>query len=301
MARLNPSLMSLLFAFFLLAQGCYPPAGIQTIPYQLDHASHTFTLPQALHEISGLDISPDGKALVAVNDETGQIFLLDKVSGTLLQEIPFWKDGDYEGVEFVGDQVFVVKSSGTLYQIIHPGSEAQEVVKFDSPFGKSYDIEGLALDPTQNRLLVACKGDSGIPDARAIFPFSLDSMRYDTIPAFVITRDSILAFLQANPVLDRWEKLTQLFDPQEPELAFSPSGIAFHPLTGELYALSSVGKLLVVIDPATGSVRHIQKLDKKVHVQPEGICFDTDGTLYISNEGKSGDAKIHRFAYQPPQ
>ena len=40
---------------------------------------------------------------------------------------------------------------------------------------------------------------------------------------------------------------------------------------------------MVVYDKANTLV-HVQKLDKKVFAQPEGIVFDRNGTLYISNE-----------------
>lgn len=291
--------MTVILSILLLAQGCFSPPVNPNFFYQLDKPAETFFLPQSLHEISGLAISPDGQFLAAIEDETGTLYFIDKNSGKITKEMPFGKTGDYEGVEFAGEDVFVVKSSGTLYQIIKPGAPEQQVVKHESPFGKSYDVEGLAYDATQHRLLLACKGDSGIPNARAFFPFNLDSMRYDTIPAFVISRDSIVAFLQANPVLDRWEKLTELFNPEEPELAFSPSALSIHPLTGEMYILSSVGKLLIVFDPATGAVRHIQKLKKQILPQPEGICFDQDGTLYISSEGKEGEGRILRYNYSP--
>lgn len=291
--------MTLILSILLLAQGCISPPANPNFFYQLDKPAETFFLPQSLHEISGLGISPDGQFLAAIEDETGTLYFLDKNSGKIIREMLFGKTGDYEGVEFAGEDVFVVKSNGSLYHITKPGDPEQSVVKHDSPFSKSYDVEGLAYDPAQRRLLLACKGDSGIPDARAIFPFYLDSMRYDTVPAFVITRDSISAFLRANPVLDRWEKLTELFNPEEPELAFSPSALSIHPLTGEMYILSSVGKLLIVFDPGTGAVRHIQKLKKQILPQPEGICFENDGTLYISSEGKDGAGRILRFDYTP--
>ncbi|MBK7408618.1 MAG: SdiA-regulated domain-containing protein [Saprospirales bacterium] len=82
-------------------------------------------------------------------------------------------------------------------------------------------------------------------------------------------------------------------------MAFAPSALAIHPLTGHLYLLSSVGKLLVVLDRETGAIIYVQKLKKSVHPQPEGICFDPDGTMYISNEGKDGNGLIHKFAYLP--
>ena len=75
---------------------------------------------------------------------------------------------------------------------------------------------------------------------------------------------------------------------------FSPSAIAVHPKTGQMYVLSSVGKILVVLD-AKGNVQKVEKLDKSEYRQPEGLCFAKDGTMYMSSEGKGGKARIYRF------
>ena len=37
-------------------------------------------------------------------------------------------------------------------------------------------------------------------------------------------------------------------------------------------------------------------LDKKLHAQPEGITFDEEGNLYISNEGKNGIAMLYKYS-----
>ena len=60
---------------------------------------------------------------------------------------------------------------------------------------------------------------------------------------------------------------------------------------------SSVKKILMIFNEA-GEIFHLEKLDKKIHPQPEGMTFDKDGTLYIANEGKSGKGSISRFSYQ---
>ena len=299
MALLNQSYMSLLLFISLLAQGCNMKPVLTDFPYQLDSAAQSFEMPLALKEISGLSLGSDGKVLVAIDDESGHFFLIDKTSGALLQDVPFGKEGDYEDVEMVGEEIFAVKSNGNLYRIQNPATETQTVVKYESPLGKTCDVEGLAYEKSKNRLLLSCKGNSGIDHARAVFSFDLTAMTYDSLPAYTIHWDSIVAFLRANPTLDRWEKLQELFDPSQPELAFSPSALAIHPLNGHIYLLSSVGKLLIVINPGNGEILYIQKLKKNIHPQPEGICFDTDGTMYISNEGKEGPGLIHRFDYLP--
>jgi sugar lactone lactonase YvrE len=46
----------------------------------------------------------------------------------------------------------------------------------------------------------------------------------------------------------------------------------------------------------SGELKAIQKLDANLLLQPEGICFSPDGTMYISTEGKHGTpAAIYQF------
>ena len=52
------------------------PSGY-TMPYRLHEPDTVFTLPNELREISGLSMAPDGRQVLAVNDETGLIFYLD--------------------------------------------------------------------------------------------------------------------------------------------------------------------------------------------------------------------------------
>ena len=45
-----------------------------------------------------------------------------------------------------------------------------------------------------------------------------------------------------------------------------------------------------------GGLGEMEKLNKKIHSQPEGIVFGKDGTLYISNEGKKeGNGTVSIF------
>jgi hypothetical protein len=47
-----------------------------------------------------------------------------------------------------------------------------------------------------------------------------------------------------------------------------------------------------------GQMLSMDFIDKDMMLQPEGICFAPDGTLYISSEGKKGEtATLFRFNY----
>jgi uncharacterized protein YjiK len=271
-------------------------------PYQLHLADQKATLPAELIEISGLSVGPDKNTLVAINDEKGILFTLDLQTLEVIRSVEFWNDGDYEGVETVGQSVYVLKSSGTIYQIDQNGEELK-VEKYNRWMDKSYDTEGLAYDAKKQQLLIASKSkslkeDEPDPLSKSIHAFDLNTLQLDSIPAMVIELSAIHDYLETAPLIRKMEKVWEFFDPANAELTFAPSGLAIHPISGNWYVLSSVGKLLLVMDPG-GKILHIENLSKKVHPQPEGICFLEDGTLFISNEGKGNSATIQRFNYQP--
>lgn len=269
--------------------------------YHLQEPDETFALPYELEEISGLTISADGKYLLAVNDELGIIYYINKTTGEVEKKIEFRDEGDYEGIEVVGDKIYVVKSNGNIYEVLNAEKENQETIKHKFFLTKANDLEALGFDKKHNRLLLGCKGMAGAGDKfqlkKAIYAFDLGTNQLQETPIYTIELNRIHQYLETDHLAQNLEKLWEFFDPGHSELGFSPSAIAVHPITDEIYITSSVGKLLLILN-RQGKVLHIEKLKKKVHAQPEGLCFDEDGTMYISNEGKGGEGRICRFRYK---
>jgi len=274
----------------------FPPFDL---PYDLTEPERTFRMPHELEEISGLGISSDGRYLIAIQDEEGIAFFIDKETGKVKQKLEFWKDGDYEGIEMAGDEIFAVKSSGTLYCVTGKRSDDLKVEKINPQLGNRNDVEGLAYDSVNHRLLLACKGLAG--DAgeyrfhKAIYAFDLATRQIDSLPTYLISLEDVQAYLKTDPATRKLEKLLDYFSLDKSEFVFSPSGIAVQPGTGNMYITSSVGKLLMVLAP-NGQILHIEKLKKSIHPQPEGICFDRNGNLYIASEGRGEAGTINMFS-----
>lgn len=269
--------------------------------YQINQPDESFTLHESLNEISGISLSEDGQHLIGVQDENGRIFFMNKKNGQIEKEVEFHKDGDYEDITIVDGEIFVLKSTGTLYKVADCSVDKTVCTKYNGFLEKDNDVEGLTYDPVNHRLLLACKGDSGIGTnidlQKSVYAFNLEKQEMEEQPAYVINQASIFNFLSQHPAIEKLESLLHSFTPDNSHIEFCPSAIAVHPLTGDIYVLASIGKMLVILNPA-GDVIHIEKLDKTVHRQPEGMVFDKDGTLYISNESKNDPPKIHRFSYQ---
>lgn len=270
--------------------GCIMNSSAQLFPYQFDRPSAVFELDEVLEEISGLSISENDEYLLAVQDEDGILFYLDKTSGAIVKKTEFWKEGDYEGIEMVGRNIYVIKSSGTVYWIQNAFGPNQNTEKFNYDLNKDDDVEGLGYDKKNNLLLLACKAHpDDRKDSRGIYGFSLKWKNLLQAPIYLLTLQAIQEYLEKDPAINRLEKVKKFFD--EDELDFSPSALAVHPVNGDLYLLSSKGKMILVMN-RNNEVVHIEKLQKEEHPQPEGMCFDRQGNLYIANEGKDGPASI---------
>lgn len=263
--------------------------------YDINKSDKTFDMPNNLLEISGLGLAEDGN-LLTLNDEIGKIFKVDKTNGNILGEYVFKADGgDFEGIEMVDKTVYTVSSKGKIYAVNNYSDASNlKVEKYASPaLDKEADIEGLTYDAINNRLLLTCKAARANALEREIWAFDLNQKRFSEKPISTIQYKDIKAWLTEHKA--DADTFKDYLEDNPTEFHFGASGFAIHPKTGDYYFLSSSGKVLLVTN-ANGSIKYFLKLDKKIHTQPEGIIFDNNGTLYISNEGKKENgAKILQF------
>jgi len=268
-------------------------------PYELDQPDKSWELPKKLEEISGLGYI-DKHRLVCVQDEKGNIYIFNLKSGEVERKVEFGDDGDFEGIEIVNKNAWVLKSNGTLYEVKDFLKDKEpQVKKYKTALSAKNDTEGLCYDPISNNLLIACKGNPFVDkksgkEFKAIYTFDLKTKLLKSKPIFLIEMDTIKFYKNYNTMSEMGIEVLAYLDDSKGDLSFQPSGIAIHPITGNFYVLGSVGKLLLVFS-REGEMLAIIDLKSKVHPQPEGICFSPDGTMYISNEGDGGDGTILKF------
>jgi uncharacterized protein YjiK len=239
------------------------------LPYDFENPTEKYDLPDKLKEISGLSYYKKNQ-LVCVNDEQGKIFIYDIKEKKIIDKIPFGKDGDYEGVEVVGDEVFVLKSNGKLkgFKI---GVAFEREIDCSEP--EVVEYEGLGYDAKSKYLLLVAKERAkDVDDKKMIYAYDFD--RKVLFKHIAIPQDQVKDEANGKD--------------------FRPSGIAVHPKTGQTFIIASDGKKLLVLSEK-GQKEALISLNPKTYRQPEGICFSPDGDLFISSEGKNGDGYILRF------
>lgn len=278
---------------------CFLSENYSNFPYSLSSPSITFVLDEDLREISGLSFQK-GNKLLCINDEQGSIFQYDILKNEVIKKVKFGKSGDYEGIEIVGEDVFVLRSDGKLYQILDFENSSSETIKIKTGLNAKNNTEGLAYDSSTQSLLIACKANPGddpnLDGKRAIYSYSIREHRLDEFPVLLIDQDMLSDILNLDGYTRFSYKILNSLQSSQGGFTFQPSGIAVHPITQNIYVIGSVGKLLLVFD-TKGELLAVNKLKRKIFPQPEGICFAPDGTLFISTEGKGGMGKIYQFDY----
>lgn len=270
--------MNFLYAFIALiitvfiVVACFPKKkkSEYSLSYDINNPTLKMSLPENLKEISGLSFYKNN-SLACVNDEKGTVFIYDLSSQTISETIDIGKNGDYEGIEVVEDEIFIMKSNGKIKGFkIENGEER----KIDCSDKNVKEYEGLAFDPiTKSLLLVTKEKEKDKNDNKTIYAYALKNNEFSKY--MTITEEMVIG--------------------KDGKKTFAPSGIAVHPITGELYIISSQGKKLLILSPK-GEKNALFELDEKTFVQPEGICFAPNGDLYISSEGIEKNAFILKFS-----
>lgn len=257
-----------------------------SLPYDLQNPSLTINLVSAaLKEISGLSPTETEGVFLTIADERGEFFFIDGLGGgSVKKQVLFREKGDFEGIEMVDKSIWAAKSNGDLFEITDWEKSPPKVEEYKTTLKKYNDVEGLAYDPWRKALLLACKENPDSLYVRGIYAFDLKSKALDATPVYTIDPAEVNQRVPYNEL--------------EKHDYFSPSGLAVHPLTGDLYVISTALKRLVVLDYKTGKIKFAQRLDKKILPQPEGVSFDKAGNLMLSSEGKQGEGMLLKFDFK---
>lgn len=260
--------------------GCV--SGFQ-FPYNLGACVREYRLPGgrgALSEVSGICFDRSTGLFMLIEDEHALLTAWREE-----EERVVWQEesleGEFEDVAVMADgTVYMLKTNGNL--VVRTTDKQWRQIKVPE-LSKADNCEGLCVWK-EGALLMAPKAEDLEESEKRIYIAELHGGKMSTRLFFTISLEEIGRVLGTD--IDQ----------------FNPSGIAVHPITGDIYVIATSGQLLVVLDPHEFRVRAVAHLPRDPFVQPEGITFRPDGTLYISNEGRTreggpGVGTICRFAY----
>lgn len=254
----------------------------------LPHTNYDFTtpdsvweLPDELLELSGICFNKEGKMLCH-EDQNGIIYTYNLRSKTIETATEFAGKGDCEDIAYHNDTVYILRTDGIIFQVADYLT-SPKTTEISTNLGRDNNPEGLCYDQSNNRLLIACKEYSGIPDAdkrtKAVYALSLNDKKLQEKPVYTLSR----------------ENLAKAFGS---EIEIYPSSIAVHPISKNIFVIGTrAGRVIAELLP-DGTILHVNRLTNHLFIQPEGITFSNNGDMYIANEGKNEAANILLFKYK---
>lgn len=273
-------------SLLLVVYACKPVPSKFSSPkgYNLDKPDR-FNMPESLLEISGIAFNNGiADTIYSVQDEEGKVFK-QKWDVKKQTNTRFASKGDFEDLAILKDRIFVLKSSGTLYAfpISETSKKETKNVKHMKDVLPDGEYEGMYADAAASKVYVLCKSCTGDKKTKKLSGYIFDySSEKDTLiqtASFSVDLEHIKAL---NPKL---------------KASLSPSALARNPGTKEWYILSSSNKLLLVADEQW-KIKEVHRLNSSTFNQPEGMAFDKDFNLYISNEGDElTNGNILKFKY----
>ncbi len=254
--------------------------------YDLNHP-RVYRMPDFLEEISGIAFY-DGihDTIYGEQDEAGTIYRIE-LGGAYIGKVTFKDHGDFEDIGIMGEEVIMLRSNGKMYGI--PIDEVRKgqintVTKWHHllPDG---EFEGLYADNENKKVYVLCKNCKHIDkDNKKVTGFI-----FKMNPLNEMTPDGKF-HLNAKEIAKKTG---------EDKVNFKPSALAFNKTEGLWYILSSKNKMLVTANKEW-EIKAVYHLDPHLYHQPEGIIFDENKNLYISNEGsKHQSGNIYKLAFRP--
>lgn len=268
-----------------------PPVSLHSTPYNFLQPVGKWALSDSLAEISGIVLLKNNNML-AIEDIHPILYEINlgDTAGVISGKTEFRKSDDekfdFEDIAMIGDTVYALWSHGAVFKIIKQkkGVTSQRSKTW---LRKDNNTEGLAFDPVTGNLLIACKEDAGVDGAkkstRAVFAFDTRSDSLKNEPFMLINKKDFENV--AGEKID-----------------FYPSAIAVHPVTHDLFIISTKDTKAIAQFSHDGKLKAFDYFDKSILPQPEGICFDSKGDMYISTEARNGKpAYIYKFTVKNKQ
>lgn len=231
-------------------------------------------LPAALNEISGLAYYAKDTSVFAVIDEDGLLFKISLNNPKNIQEWKFDKKRDYEDLVLIDSTFYILVSDGDIVTVkfdeekkFLPEKESFKLLES----GKEFEILFKSAD--SGFLSILCK------ECEVDSKNTLSSFHYSYVDSTGFEKSKVYD-------LSPWNQK----EGQEKNL--KPSAAAINPITKELYIISAIQTVIIIMD-AKGNFKEYFRLNPKFFKQPEGITFTPDGDLIIANEfAEEGSANL---------
>lgn len=237
-------------------------------------------LPAELDEISGIVYYPRDTSVFAIIDEDGLLYKIPLKNPKSIRKWTFDKARDFEDLVLIDSTFYVLVSKGDIITLKFQGDSISAEKSDFSDVGKStMEFESL-LKLNDSTLLMICK--ECVQDDKE----TVSSYTYHLSDSGNVYKD----YIRFN--------VNQLNARQNLKGKLKMSAATIHPITGDIYMISSIQNVLYITD-SDGNYKASYELNPIIYKQPEGITFTPEGNMIISNEfAGEGFGELLLFKYK---
>jgi len=245
-----------------------------------------FNLDFELKEISGITFINDS-TIAAIEDENGIVYFYNLNQRKVIRKLTFSEPDDFEDLVKVNEDIYTVTSKGDIYHITSFEQAEPKIIKYTTPLKKKNDIEGITYNEEDNTLLLSVKAENLLGDeqTKSIYSFSLKTKSLNTSPYLEIKHTDLEEQFKGDKLEETSKEFLKMIGNENINKVITPTAMAFHPHTKDLYVLSSVNDILLVFSRKK-KLKEIITFKGREFTQPEGLSFNSKGEMFISNEGK---------------
>jgi hypothetical protein len=248
--------------------------------FDLQHPNSVETLPMGVQPFSDVTLL-DSTHLLGLNQESGMMFIYD-LAGHSVTPFNTWDIGAK------------IKNISTIDSTLLLVDDAKHIHFFRAPYDSSslttlnleneqFEATSVCYHKETNRLFLIASNEERMEgySNSSVYAYNLNQHKLNSQPLFSISGEDIEAFAIKNNLIAPHSDLSIMDDTLE-SMNFTPSAIAVHPKTNEIYVLSSTDHSLVVFNQF-GEIVNFTSLDKNTFSHPSAMAFKKNGDLLITD------------------
>ena len=248
--------------------------------FDLTHPNSVQTLPMGVQPFSDITLL-DSTHLIGLNQELGSLYMYNLDDHTVAPFLPWDLGAKICNVSNLDSTLVLVDDAKHIHFLQAPyDSTSLTTLSLEN---EQFEATSVCLHKETNRLFLISSNQERVEgySSSSIYAYNLNQHKLNPQPLFTISGEDVEAFAIQNNLLVPDSDLSIKDDTLE-RINFTPSAIAVHPKTNEIYVLSSVDHTLVVLDQF-GKVVNFTTLDKITFSNPSAMTFRPNGDLLITN------------------
>ena len=248
--------------------------------FDLQHPNLVQTLPMGIQPFSDVALL-DSTHLIGLNQEQGSLYMYNMEDQTVAPFLPWDLGSKICNVSNLDSTLVLVDDAKHIHFLQAPYDSTNLTTL--SLENEQFEATSVCLHKETNRLFLISSNQERVEgySSSSVYAYNLNQHKLNPQPLFTISGEDVEAFAIQNNLIVPSSNLSIMDDTLE-SINFTPSAIAVHPKTNEIYVLSSVDHTLVVLDQF-GKVVNFTTLDKTTFSNPSAMTFRPNGDLLITN------------------